>query len=199
MPSILTLMLMLSPLIVIIRWRRHLILFVLCWNVSLRLYCTSVKKECRNPHCLCFYSVCWMLSLHWYSIQPNYLCLSTIVCVLCFKGIQHVVLFFPTHSQCLGPDVDSCFASEAMTKMVSPPTAHFVSQIQQRCLLTVQNSYIKNERWTMLDHFHKLLYSSLSDHVHILLYGGFVFFLLLKTSSPMVWMYATPPPQCWCA
>lgn len=25
----------------------------------------------------------------------------------------------------------------------------------------------------MLDHFHKLLYSSVSDHVHILLYGGF--------------------------
>lgn len=43
----------------------------------------------------------------------------------------------------------------------------------------------------MLDHFHKLLYSSVSDHVHILLYGGFLF-LLLKTCSPTAWMYVAP-------
>lgn len=46
----------------------------------------------------------------------------------------------------------------------------------------------------MLDHFHILLYSSVSDHVHILLYGGF--FLLLKTCSPMAWMYVAPFKTC---
>lgn len=37
----------------------------------------------------------------------------------------------------------------------------------------------------MLDHFHKLLYSSVSDHVHILLYGGFFFVIKDLQSNGM--------------
>lgn len=37
----------------------------------------------------------------------------------------------------------------------------------------------------MLDHFHKLLYSSVSDHVHILLYGGFLFVIKDLQSNGM--------------
>lgn len=92
----------------------------------------------------------------------------------------------PVSGSCCGQLL--CIAT--VTKMDSPPAAHFMFLIQYCGCCLLRNIVFKTKGWTMLDHFHKLLYSSVSDHVHILLYGGF--FLLLKTCSPMAWIYVAP-------
>lgn len=125
-----------------VQWTRHLILFVLCWNVSLRLYCTSVNNECRNPNCLCFYSACWMLSLHWCSIQPNYLCLSTIVCAL-FQRNSTCSFIFPHTLAVSGPWHGQLLRIRRHDKDgLSTDSSLCVSDPAALWLLTVENYYI---------------------------------------------------------
>ena len=181
---------MLSPLILAISRAKTLILCLCSVGMSHSGSAVSVNSKCLNPIVRDFCPPCPNAFLHWYSITALFM--SQQLCVLCFKWNQYRVLFCPltwdithyycqtldwNHDQCVGPDVDSCFASPAVTKMDPPPAAHLMFEIQHCGCWLLRNIVFKQKKnLTMLDHFHILLYSSVSDHVHILLYGGFFFF-----------------------